>query len=157
MKTPCFFKTGKSGTPYFRKKDVPTDTVKKDGMRDIKKEDFLLKSNFPLTHTQKTSVCHIMNSLVSRAPVYSQIELNLCYESQGSFSGKLHIFSGRKSFYVAGEGATLNSLVKSLYKKIRKQLMRWKKSRSRDDITGVFRLSSLAPSCEDQESFKKAC
>ena len=126
-------------------------------MKDIKKEDFILKSNFPLTYTQKTAVCHIMNSLVSRAPVYSQVELNLCYESEGGFSGKLHIFSGKKSFYVAGEGSTVNSLVKSLYKKIRKQLMRWKKSRNRDEITGVFHLSSLISSFEEGESYKKAC
>ena len=126
-------------------------------MRDIKKEDFLLKSNFPLTSAQKTAVCHVMNSLVSRAPVYSQVELNLYYESEGGFSGKLRIFSGKKSFYVSAEGVTVNSLVKSLYKKIRKQLMRWKKSRSRDEITGVFRLPSLLSSFEEAEPHKKAC
>lgn len=125
-------------------------------MRDLKQEDFLLKTNFILAAAQKTTICHIMNSLVSRAPVCSQIELNLHYENGGSFSGKLRIFSGKKSFYVTGEGLTVNSLVKNMYKKIQKQLMRWKKSRSRDEVTGVFQLASLSSSGDDSESVKEA-
>ena len=138
---------------YNEKKLV--DTKKGGDVRDLKNEDFLLKTNFLLAAKQKTTVYHIMHSLVSQAPVYSQIELNLYYENEGEFSGKLHIFSGKKSFYVTGEGPTVNSLVKNMYKKIQKQLMRWKKSRSRDEITGVFQLMSLS-SEDDPESVKEA-
>ncbi|MCY4512353.1 MAG: hypothetical protein OXB86_01540 [Bdellovibrionales bacterium] len=124
-------------------------------MKDIKKEDFALKSNFILSAKQKTTIHHIMNILVAQAPVYSQIELNLYYEKEGLFSGKLHIFSGKKSFYVTGEGETVNFLVRNLYKKIQRQLMRWKKSRSRDEITGVFQLTTLS-AFDASEAMKKA-
>lgn len=124
-------------------------------MRDLKKEDFALKSNFILSARQRTTIYHIMNTLVAQAPVYSRIELNLYYEKEGLFSGKLHIFSGKKSFYVTGEGETVNFLVRNLYKKIQKQLMRWKRSRSRDEITGAFQLTTLS-SFNVSESVKKA-
>ena len=120
-------------------------------MKIYRKEDFTLRTHdYTLSPEQSDGIHDKLNSLVLQAPMDSGIEMDLYYKD-GVFSGKLSVFSGGKSFYATGEHSSAILLMRDMHKKMKKQLMRWKKSRSRDEITGVIRLNSLHP-----DSFKKA-
>ena len=58
------------------------------------------------------------------------------------FSGKLNIRFDGKDFFAKDVSPLINSLVNSLIKKVQKQIMKWKKSRTSDEITGIIAISN---------------
>ena len=76
-----------------------------------------------------------------QCPTNSLISLH-CDFSDDFFEGHLAVTSFRKKFYAAAKEKTLELFIKTLYKKVQKQVYRWKKVRTYEEITGVINLDN---------------
>ena len=82
-----------------------------------------------------------MDFLLKQIPCNSRVSLDFHYKDK-LFYGKLKVDIMGKTFFSTDKGLLLNTLTGSLCKKIHKQIMKWKKSRTVEEITGVIALKS---------------
>ncbi|MCY4321057.1 MAG: hypothetical protein OXC37_01425 [Bdellovibrionaceae bacterium] len=80
-----------------------------------------------------------LDHLLRLIPYNSRVNLDYIYKNR-AFHGKLKIASSGKSFISTDEDILLAPLTVSLCKKIKKQIKRWKKTRTLDEITGNIKL-----------------
>lgn len=96
--------------------------------------------NYKKTDAQMKEVQNRLDHLLKQIPYNSCISLDFDYKNK-TFYGKLKVVSVGKTFFSTEEGVLLPVLTNSLCKKVQKQVKKWKKSRSLDEITGVVSLN----------------
>ena len=95
-----------------------------------------------------------MQVLLKQIPFNSRVHLDFEYKEK-TFYGKLKVEAVGKTFIATDKAGMLDSLTSSLCKKAQKQIMRWKKSRTLEEITGVTDLKKITR-WEDKKLFTKA-
>ena len=98
-------------------------------------------NNYNKTEKQIKHIHQKLDFLIKQIPCNSRITLDLNYKEK-LFFGKLKIDLLKKSFFSSDEGPLLETLTQSLCKKAHKQVMKWKKSRTLEEITGIIALKS---------------
>ena len=99
-------------------------------MQSSNKEDFLRAKDS-------------LDRLLRKAPCGSKCRLKISI-SGSTFKGFLEVKSLEKIFYAKGEASTVKELQKSLFQKVSKELLQWKRERSLEDLTGSIKLESLS-------------
>ena len=97
-------------------------------------------SNYKYDAKQRKQVERKIEFLLRQAPFNSRILLDFKYKDK-VFFGKLKLDFDGNSFCASDEDAVLVSLTGRLCKKVHKQVMKWKKTRTVEDITGVIALN----------------
>ncbi len=108
--------------------------------------------NYKLNSKQEKTIQDTIDTLIQKVPYNSTIHMDLDYQKK-LFIGKLKIVISKKIFFSHDSAETIPQLVKDLNKKIIKQIMKWKKNRTKQDLTGIINLSELR---NKQNKFKKA-
>ena len=115
-------------------------------------QDFQIYThNYTLNPKQEKVIQDTMDSLSQKVPCHSIIHIDLEYQNN-AFGGKLKIITNKKVFFSQDLAKTIPQLFKGLNKKTTKQVMKWKKSRTKQDITGIIDLNELR---NQKELFKK--
>ena len=96
--------------------------------------------NYKENQQQVKEIHSKLDHLLRRIPYNSRVTLDYNYKNK-SFYGKLKVDSVGKSFISTAEDILLTPLTVSLCKKVQKQVKRWKKTRTLEEITGVINLS----------------
>lgn len=105
-------------------------------------ENYNIKiKNYRLNQKQTFLIKDKIEFLLRQCPSNSLITLHCDYVDE-FFEGHLSVTSSRKNFYSAAREKTLKLFMKSLYKKTQKQVYRWKKARTYEEITGVIHLEN---------------
>lgn len=105
--------------------------------------------NYKCSEKQNREIKSKLEFLVKQIPCSSRVILDFDYKDK-IFYGKLKVNFNGRSFFSKGKDVLLTSLTSSLCKKLQKQVMKWKKSRTVEEITGVIALSSY----KKEEKFK---
>ena len=95
--------------------------------------------NYQSNRKQMKAIENKLESLMRQLPCNSRLLLDFEYK-KGVFYGKLRAELEGKSFFAGAEDEVLHSLTSSLCKKTQKQIMKWKKSRTAEEITGIIAL-----------------
>ncbi len=98
--------------------------------------------HYNLNQKQNRVIQNMVDTLVQKIPCNSVIRIDLQYQ-KNKFIGKLEIKTNKKTFFSHTSGETISQLMKSLNKKILNQVLKWKKSRTRKEITGIIDLIDL--------------
>ena len=105
-------------------------------------------NDYKRTEGQMKSIHQKLDFLMKQIPCDSRVTLDFSYKEK-VFYGKIKVDFLRKSFFASDEGPFLERLTHSLCKKTQKQVMKWKKSRTLEEITGIITLkdddSTLKP------------
>ena len=109
--------------------------------------------NYKESQQQLKDIYSKLDHLLQRIPYNSRVTLDYNYKNK-SFYGKLKVDSAGKSFISSAEDILLTPLTVSLCKKVQKQVKKWKKTRTLDEITGIIKLSNENQS--KLSSYKKA-
>ncbi len=121
----------------------------------------LKMTNYKCGREQNKAIKEKMTNLFNQAPYNSRISLNIDYsEAEKAFHGKLKVFSDKKIFFARETEKMIPGLISSLCKKARKQMMKWKETRTYEEITGIIDLSkyshrAAARSLPEAKSLKK--
>ena len=105
--------------------------------------------NYKCNEKQNREIESKLEFLIKQIPCSSRVLLDFDYKDK-VFYGKLKVDFNGKSFFSKGRDVLLAPLTSSLCKKLQKQVMKWKKSRTIEEITGVIALSSY----KKEEEFK---
>ena len=97
--------------------------------------------NYKENQQQLKDIYSKLDYLLKQIPYNSRVTLDYNYKNK-SFYGKLKVDSLGKSFFSTDEDILLTPLTVSLCKKVQKQVKRWKKSRTLEEITGIINLSN---------------
>ena len=117
-------------------------------------ENYNLKiKNYHLNHNQTVLIKDKIEFLLRQCPSNSLISLH-CDYTKGFFEGHLSVTSVRKNFYSAAREKTFELFTKDLYRKTQKQVYRWKKARTYEEITGIIHLENYR-SADDSTQQKK--
>lgn len=101
--------------------------------------------NYQFNERQKKSIENKLYFLLKQVPCSARVSMDLEYKNK-TFYGKLKVDCHGKHFFSTDENAVLSSLVSSLYKKMQKQVLKWKRTRTTEDITGIIPINkSSAP------------
>ena len=92
--------------------------------------------NYTCTEKQNKNIKNKLEFLLRQVPCASYVSLELEYKDK-AFYGKLKVNFNGKSFFATDEALMLAPLTSSLCKKVQKQVMKWKKTRTVEEITGV--------------------
>ena len=103
--------------------------------------------NYKYSEKQSKEVENKLECLIKQIPCNSRVFLEFDYKNK-TFFGKLKVDFDGKSFFAKAEDIMMTSLTGSLCKKVQKQIMKWKQSRTVEEITGVI---ALSPSSETEE------
>jgi len=104
-------------------------------------EDINLKiHNYTSNEQQKKVIQSKMVGLLRQIPYDSHVLLDFNYQNK-IFYGKLKVECIGKTFFSSDKNTLLSSLTVSLCKKIQKQVMKWKESRTVEEITGIISLN----------------
>ena len=95
--------------------------------------------NYKCSEKQDKEIKNKLELLLKQIPCNSRILLDFEYKDK-VFHGKLKVKFNGKSFFSTDEDMMLTPLTSSLCKKVQKQVMKWKKSRTVEEITGVIAL-----------------
>ncbi|MCZ0933265.1 MAG: hypothetical protein OXJ52_08960 [Oligoflexia bacterium] len=109
--------------------------------------------NYKENQQQLKDIYSKLDYLLKQIPYNSRVTLDYSYKNK-SFYGKLKVDSTGKSFFSTDEDILLTPLTVSLCKKVQKQVKRWKKSRTLEEITGIINLSDGGQT--KHSSYKKA-
>ena len=109
--------------------------------------------NYRESQQQLKDIYSKLDHLLRRIPYNSRVTLDYSYKNK-SFYGKLKVDSIGKSFISTDEDILLTPLTVSLCKKVQKQVKKWKKTRTLDEITGIINLSNETQ--DKLSSYKKA-
>jgi len=104
--------------------------------------------NYKCSEKQGKEIKNKLEFLLKQIPCNSRILLDFEYKDK-IFRGKLKVKFNGKSFFSTDEDMMLTPLTSSLCKKVQKQVMKWKKSRTVEEITGVI---SLHPSGQTKKN-----
>lgn len=91
-----------------------------------------------------------LESLVRQCPSNALISLQGHYTDK-QFEGHLSVTSTRKAFYAEAKEETFELFLKSLCKKMQKQVYRWKKNRTYEEITGIINLDNYRSLSQKKE------
>ena len=108
--------------------------------------------NYKESQQQLKDIYNRLDHLLQRIPYNSRVTLDYSYKNK-SFYGKLKVDSAGKSFISSSEDILLTPLTVSLCKKVQKQVKRWKKTRTLEEITGIIKISKTP---DKLSSYKKA-
>lgn len=97
-------------------------------------------NNYKKTKKQVKNIHQKLDFLMKQIPCNSRVTLDFNYKDK-VFYGKLRVDLIKKSFFSSDEGTLLESLTHSLCKKAHKQVMKWKKARTLEEITGIIALN----------------
>ena len=97
--------------------------------------------NYKENDEQLKEIYNKLDRLLKQIPYNSCVTLDCDYKNK-SFQGKLKINSTGKSFFSTDEDILLTPLTASLCKKVKKQVRKWKKSRTLEEITGITNLNN---------------
>ena len=100
--------------------------------------------NYTCTEKQNKNIETKMEFLLKQVPCTSCVSLEFEYKDK-TFYGKLKVDFNGKSFFAKDKDLMLAPLTTSLCKKVQKQVMKWKKARTVEEITGII---ALNPSVE---------
>ena len=92
--------------------------------------------NYKENKQQLRDIYSKLDALLKQIPYNSCITLDCSYKNK-SFYGKLKVSAIGKSFFSTDEDILLAPLAASLCKKVQKQVKKWKKSRTLEEITGI--------------------
>lgn len=106
--------------------------------------------NYKHSEKQNREIESKLEFLVKQIPCNSRVLLDFDYKDR-IFYGKLRVNFNGKSFFSKGRDVLLVSLTGSLCKKLQKQIMKWKKSRTVEEITGII---ALNPSYKVEDKFE---
>ena len=99
-------------------------------------------TNYECSKEQNKVIKEKMTNLFHQAPYNARISLNISYsEEEKVFHGRLKVFSDKKIFFASETEKMIPGLMRSLYKKAHKQIMKWKENRTYEEITGIIDLS----------------
>ena len=120
-------------------------------------ENFNLKThNYKLSLHQKKEIQRKLEFFLRQVPCDSRVFLDLDYKNK-IFYGKLKVDFSGKSFFSKGEDILPGSLAGSLFKKALKQVIKWKKSRTVEEITGIIAFEPRSnQAMADLSVYKKA-
>ena len=93
--------------------------------------------NYKLEKKQNKEIQRKMEFLLRQVPFDARISLDFDYKDK-VFYGKLKVDLNGKSFFSKDKNVILSSLTGLLCKKVLKQVMKWKKSRTVEEITGII-------------------
>ena len=103
-------------------------------------ENFNLKiTNYKLSQEQRSILKNGIESLSAKLPYGSRINLVLIYKNKG-LEGKLVVSSHKRRFYAKTQDLTLKALINSLSAKVRRQVKKWKHTRTHKEITSITRI-----------------
>ena len=97
--------------------------------------------NYKTSEKQNREIKYRLELLIKQIPYNSKVLLSFDYKDK-FFYGKLTVNFDGKSFVSTDKNKILVPLTNSLSKKLQKQVMKWKKSRTAEEITGVIALGS---------------
>ena len=103
--------------------------------------------NYKYSEKQNKEIENKLEFLMKQIPCNSRVLLDFNYKDK-IFYGKLKVDFNGKSFFSKGRDVLLPPLTNSLTKKLQKQIMKWKKSRTVEEITGII---ALNPSKTEKE------
>lgn len=109
--------------------------------------------NYEQSKKQSKEIGNKIEVLLKQIPCDSRVFLDFDYKNK-IFYGKLRVDCHGKSFLAKDQDALLVSLTNSLCKKIQKQAMKWKTTRTVEEITGIISMEMQEP--VGFSSFKKA-
>ena len=109
--------------------------------------------NYKCNSKQEKAIKNKLEFLLKQIPYNSCVSIDFDYKDK-IFYGKLKADFNGQSFFAKDQHNILTPLASSLCKKIQKQVMKWKKTRTIEEITGIIALKT------DREdlpfSYKKA-
>ena len=113
--------------------------------------------NYKFSEKQGKEIQHKLEFLLKQIPYSSFVTLDFDYREK-TFYGKIKVDCYGKVFFAKNTDKLLSSLTTSLCKKIQKQVMKWKKTRTVEEITGIiaFAPSKASPLLDDSNLYKKA-
>ena len=114
-------------------------------------------NNYKYSEKQSKEIENKLEFLLKQIPCDSRVLLDFNYKDK-VFYGKLKVEFHGKRFFSKDKNVVLVPLTGSLCKKIQKQVMKWKKSRTIEEITGIVSIKSSGKmaSSYDFYSYKKA-
>lgn len=92
--------------------------------------------NYKASQQQLKNIYNKLDYLLQQIPYNSRVTLDYSYKNK-FFYGKLKVDSVGKSFISNSENILLTTLTVSLCKKALKQVKKWKKTRTFEEITGI--------------------
>ncbi len=95
--------------------------------------------NYRHSEQQNKQIKNKMEILLKQIPCDSRVLLNFDYKNK-VFHGYLKVDCDGRTFFSADQNALLAPLAGALCKKVQKQVMKWKKTRTIEEITGVIAL-----------------
>ena len=113
--------------------------------------------NYLYIDSQINEIKKKLEVLNRQIPYNSFVKLDISYKGK-VFYGQLKVDCDGKNFFSKNQNKMLISLVASLCKKTQKQIMKWKKTRTLEEITGVIYMGSSPQEEENSNTlpFKKA-
>ena len=105
------------------------------------------------TKKQVKNIEQKLEFLLKQIPCDSRVSLDFSYKEK-VFHGKLKVVLLGKSFFSSDQSILLDPLTGSLCKKIHKQIRKWKKSRTLEEITGIITLNHEYPENLITSSYK---
>lgn len=112
--------------------------------------------NYELSDEQNKQIKNKLEFLFKQIPFKSCVSLDFEYKNK-VFYGKLKVDFNGKSFFAKDDATTIAPLTAMLCKKVLKQVMKWKKSRTTEEITGIIALDPrIKERLAKPRSYKKA-
>ena len=105
------------------------------------------------TKRQVKNIEEKLEFLLKQIPCDSRVSLDFNYKEK-VFNGKLRVVLLGKSFFSSDQSILLDPLTSSLCKKVQKQIRKWKKSRTLEEITGNIILNHEHPESLIASSYK---
>ena len=102
-------------------------------------------NNYNKTEEQFKRLHQKLEPLMRQIPCDSRVTLDFEYKKK-VFYGKLKVELSKKVLFSKDESVLLENLTHSLCKKACKQVMKWKKSRTFEEITGIIEINKLEAS-----------
>ncbi len=96
--------------------------------------------NYKPSAKQNKEIENRLEFLMRQIPCKSCVTVDFEYKDK-VFYGKLKVVFNGKSFFSKGKDVLLSPLTMTLSKKLQKQVMKWKKSRTTEEITGIIVLN----------------
>lgn len=97
---------------------------------------------YVLNRFQKKSIHDTIEKLTKKIPYDSCVRLDLEFFNK-RFIGKITVKISHKIFFAKSEGNTVKMIINSVNKKLLKQVERWKKSRTLEEVTEITNLSGV--------------
>ena len=111
-------------------------------------------NNYNKTEEQLKRLHQKLEPLMRQIPCDSRVTLDFEYKNK-LFYGKLKVELAKKLLFSKDESFLLESLAQSLCKKACKQVMKWKKSRTFEEITGIIDINKLEKTSSSSSTYQK--